>query len=102
METTHPVVKSKINEIMHFVNNLPLKNKDARLKMVKKLFDETFTTDKDLAYEEKKEEPESSDDEASWHNPPKDNGRHICGDDLDELPGVVPLVRQTTKSIGIE
>ena len=98
METTHPVVKSKINEIMHFVNNLPLKNKDARLKMVKKLFDETFTTDKDLAYEEKKEEPESSDDEASWHNPPK----ILLNDDLDELPGVVPLERQITKSIGIK
>jgi hypothetical protein len=108
METTHPIVKGKINDIMNFVNSLPLNSKDARLKMAKKLLDETFTTDPAKAYKEEKEE-EKKDNGVIIDEEKKDSGI-VADDGIVEvggyyskghyLPGAV-LERQET-NVGIE
>lgn len=46
-------VNNKIDEILDFVNKLPL-NKDQRKKLVKKLVDDEFTIDFDKQYIEEK------------------------------------------------
>mgnify|MGYP003628124476 CR=1 FL=1 len=46
-------VNNKIDEILDFVNKLPL-NKDQRKKLVKKLDDDSFTIDFDKQYIEEK------------------------------------------------
>ena len=43
-------VEQRVQEILEFVNQLPLKDKDAKFKMAQKLIDEAITDDPDEAY----------------------------------------------------
>ncbi len=77
-------VNNKIDEILDFVNKLPL-NKDQRKKLVKKLVDDEFTIDFDKQYiEEKKLVDDDNNSESDAKPLDETDSDHSTDQDTDE------------------